>query len=315
MLFFTCALYKKYYGGMTMKKSTNFKSLLFLLLLFSLGFSFQYPANAAEDSSWIKGVNVPAIWYDTQSYAALDKIKSETFNTVRLVWNTSGSATRLDQFLTKCDNLGLKPIVELHDATGGSTTSTLNTCVNYWVSSSILTVMKNHPKAWLNIANEWGPANSTVWRDGYISAISKIRTAGYTGTIIIDSGGWGQDSNDILNYAKAVYNSNSNTNVIFSIHMYGSWNSTSAVDSFLSSCKSNNIPIIVGEFGYNYNSGNNNLSCTVDALHLMNYCKTNGIGFIPWSWSGNDSSNSWLDMTNSFGSYTAWGNLVRNNMW
>ncbi|WP_297418930.1 cellulase family glycosylhydrolase [Clostridium sp.] len=298
-----------------MIKKSKFKLMVSLLLLSSSIFTFQAPASAAEDSSWIRGANVPAIWYDSQSYSALDKIKSETFNTVRLVWSTSGSASRLNDFLTKCDNLGLKPIVELHDATGGSTTDSLNTCVNYWVSSSVLTVMKNHPKAWMNIANEWGPSNSTVWRDGYKSAINKIRTAGYTGTLVIDAGGWGQDSSDILNYASDVYNCNTNKNVIFSIHMYGSWNNDLDIDSFLSSCKSKGIPIIVGEFGYNYNSGNNNLGCKVDVAHLISYCKSNGIGFVAWSWSGNDSSNSWLDMTSSWGNYTWWGQYVRDNMW
>jgi len=298
-----------------MKKLITFKFMLSLLLLFSLSFIVQVSANAAEDSSWIRGTNVPAIWYDSQSYSALDKIKNDGFNTVRLVWDTSGSTKRLDEYLTKCDKLQLKPIIELHDATGGSTTSSLDTCVKYWTRSDILSTMYNHPKAWLNIANEWGPANSTVWRDGYKSAISSIRTAGYTGTIVIDSGGWGQDSDDILKYAKEVYNSNTNKNVIFSIHMYGSWNNNSNIDSFLGNCKKNGIPIIVGEFGYNYNNGNNNLSCTVDAYHLINYCKTNKIGFIAWSWSGNNNENLWLDMTNSFGDYTTWGNLMKSNMW
>lgn len=298
-----------------MIKKSKFKLMLSLLLLSASMFTFQTQASAAEDSSWIRGTNVPAIWYDSQSYSSLNKINSEGFNTVRLVWSTSGSTSRLNDYLTKCDNLNLKAIVELHDATGGTTTDSLNTCVNYWVRSDVLTVMKNHPKAWLNIANEWGPANSSVWRDGYKSSISKIRTAGYTGTIVIDAGGWGQDSSDILNYALDVYNSNTNKNVIFSIHMYGSWNSNSDIDSFLSSCKSKGIPIIVGEFGYNYNSGNNNLGCKVDVSHLLSYCKQNKIGFIAWSWAGNDSANSWLDMTNSWGSYTWWGQYVKDNMW
>ncbi|OOM09216.1 cellulase family glycosylhydrolase [Clostridium saccharobutylicum] len=298
-----------------MKKIINFKILLSSLLLFFLGCVFQIPANAAEDSSWIRGANVPAIWYDSQSYSALDKVASDKFNTVRLVWDTSGSASRLDEFLTKCDNLKLKPIVELHDATGGAKTDTLNTCVNYWVRSDILSVMHNHPKAWLNVANEWGPANSTVWRDGYKEAVSRIRTAGYTGTIMIDAGGWGQDSNDILKYAKDIYNCNTNKNVIFSIHMYGSWNNDSDIDSFLSSCKSKGIPIIVGEFGYNYNNGSNNLGCKVDVAHLISYCKQNKIGFIAWSWSGNDSDNAWLDMTDNWGTYTWWGKYVTDNMW
>ena len=300
---------------MIKRSKSKLKLMVSLLLLSASIFTFQTPASAAEDSSWIRGTNVPAIWYDSQSYSALDKIDSDGFNTVRLVWSTNGSTSRLNDYLTKCDNLGLKAIVELHDATGGTTTDSLNTCVNYWVRSDVLTVMKNHPKAWLNIANEWGPANSTVWRDGYKSAISKIRTAGYTGTIVIDAGGWGQDKNDILNYALDVYNSNTNKNVIFSIHMYGSWNNNSDIDSFLSSCKSKGIPIIIGEFGYNYNSGNNNLGCKVDVAHLLSYCKQNKIGFLAWSWAGNDSANAWLDMTNNWGSYTWWGQYIKDNMW
>jgi mannan endo-1,4-beta-mannosidase len=296
-----------------MKKLFKANCLVLLLSLFTI--LAPQPVHAAEDSSWIRGTNVPAIWYDSQSYSALDTIKNQGFNTVRIVWTTSGSASRLNDYLTKCDTLGIKPIVELHDATGGTTTSSLDTCINYWVRSDILSVMYNHPKAWLNIANEWGPANSTVWRDGYKNAISKIRTAGYTGTIVIDSGGWGQDSSDILNYATDVYNSNTNKNVIFSVHMYGSWNNNSDIDSFLSSCKSKGIPIIVGEFGYNYNNGNNNLGCKVDVAHLISYCKQNKIGFLAWSWTGNDSVNAWLDMTNNWGSYTWWGQYVHDNMW
>lgn len=270
---------------------------------------------AAEDSSWIRGTNVPAAWYDSQSYSSLDKIKKETFNTVRIVWETKDSASRLNEYLTKCDELNLKPIVELHDATGGNDTTSLNKCLNYWLRSDVMSVMKKHPKAWLNIANEWGPENSTVWRDGYKSAISKLRSAGFNGTIVVDSGGWGQDSEDILKYAKDIYNVNSNKNVIFSIHMYGSWNDNNKVDSFLNSCKKKGIPIIIGEFGYNSDNGNNNLGCKVDVAHLLSYCKANKIGFLAWSWAGNNSENAWLDMTNNWGSYTWWGKYVRNNMW
>ncbi|MDS0527237.1 glycoside hydrolase family 5 protein [Clostridium sp. SHJSY1] len=272
-------------------------------------------SHATEDSSWIRGVNVPAAWYDSQSYSSLDKIKSETFNSVRIVWETKGSTSRLDEYLTKCDKLNLKPIVELHDATGGMDTTSLKKCLDYWLRSDVMNVMKKHPSAWLNIANEWGPENSTVWRDGYKDSVSKLRSSGFGGTIVIDSGGWGQDSQDILKYAKDIYNVNSNKNVIFSIHMYGSWNDNSKIDSFLSSCKNKEIPIIIGEFGYNSNNGNNNLGCKVDVAHLISYCKANKIGFLAWSWTGNDSANAWLDMTSNWTNYTWWGKYVHDNMW
>jgi mannan endo-1,4-beta-mannosidase len=299
-------------------KTIKNRICLALLLVFALmicSIPGRQTVLAAESTSWIRGTNLPAIWYDTQSYNALTNIKNGGFNTVRIVWQTNGTASRLNEFLNRCDQLSLKPIVELHDATGGTTTSSLNTCVNYWTRSDVITVMKNHPTAWLNIANEWGPESSTVWRDGYISAVKSIRNAGFGGAIIIDAGGWGQDQNDILWYASDVMKADTKGNCIFSIHMYGAWNDNSKIDNFLSTCKSYGIPIIVGEFGYNYNSGNNNLGCKVDVAHLISYCKSNNIGFIAWSWSGNDSANSWLDMTTNFGSYTWWGNYIKNNMW
>lgn len=177
-----------------------------------------------------------------------------------------------------------------------------------------MNVIKNHPTAWLNIANEWGPANNTIWRDAYKNAISKLRSKGFTGTIVIDSGGYGQDDQDILKYAKEVYNCDDNKNVIFSVHMYGRWNDNLKIQSFLENCKKNDIPIIIGEFGYNSNDGNNNLRCKLNVAYLLDYCKKNDIGFIAWSWFGNNDSNAWLDMVDAFGNYTWFGKFVIDNM-
>ncbi|WP_176714168.1 cellulase family glycosylhydrolase [Orenia metallireducens] len=273
------------------------------------------PVMAAETTSWIRGVNLPAIWYDSQSYSALTDIANAGFNTVRIVWQTDGSASRLNDFLNKCDNLSLKPIVELHDFTGGTSSSDISTAVDYWLRSDVFSVIQNHPSVWINIANEWGPSGSTVWRDAYINAVTRLRNAGYGGAIVIDSGGWGQDANDILWYAWDIINADPNQNTIFTIHMYGSWNNNSDIANFLGQCIDWNIPIIIGEFGYNYNNGDNNLGSQVDAAYLIQYCKDNSIGFIPWSWSGNNSENAWLDMTTDFGSYTWWGNFIVDNMW
>lgn len=274
-------------------------------------------AATTVSSSSIRGVSVPSIWYDTQSFDALTTIKNDSFNSVRIVWNTSGSPSRLQQIVDKCVSLSLKPIIELHDATGGNDTTSLNNCVNYWVRSDVKSVLNSSNTIWVNVANEWGPSNSTVWRDGYKSAISTMRTAGITNVIVIDSGGWGQDNNDILNYANDVMNSNSNKNVMFSVHMYGAWNDNNKIDSFLTSCQSKGIPIMVGEFGYNYNNGDNNLNCKVDVAHLISKCKSLGIGFMAWSWTGNDAANAWLDMTSSsdWKTLTWWGNYIVSNMW
>lgn len=73
----------------------------------------------------------------------------------------------------------------------------------------------------LNVSNEWGPSNSTVWRDTYITAIASLRAAGYTCPILIDSGGSGQDIADLVTYAPAVLASDPQKNIVFAYHLYG----------------------------------------------------------------------------------------------
>ncbi len=80
----------------------------------------------------------------------------------------------------------------------------------------------------LNIANEWGPPDSTVWRDAYIGAISRLRAAGYRGTILIDSGGCGQDMQDLDKYSQAVFEADPQRNVMFAVHLYNQTNGYSA---------------------------------------------------------------------------------------
>lgn len=291
------------------------KKLLLSLGLLCCCCCFSFPANAVENSSYIRGTNVPAIWYNQKSFSSLQTIKNESFNTVRIVWDTTGSVEGLNAYLNECERLKLKPIVELHDATGGTTNDSLNKCLNYWLRDDVMNVVKSHKTAWLNVANEWGPENNSLWRDSYKNAIQKIRSKGYTNPIIVDAAGWGQDSNCITKYGKEVFNSDPLKNTIFSIHMYGSWNDNGKIKSFFEECKRQGLPVIVGEFGYNSDNGNNNLGCKVDVDFLIKYCKENKIGFLAWSWFGNDNANAWLDMRDSNDNYTWWGKYVKNNMW
>lgn len=279
-------------------------------ILVSLAVLIPANAPAVPSSSGIVGVNNPHIWFDSQAYTALDKIRSNGFNTVRIVWSTSGSGARLKQIIDRCKALGLKPIPELHDVTGGNSASDIDRMVTYWINNKGYIASD----VWINIANEWGPSNSTTWRDAYINGIKRMRNAGMNHVVVVDSGGWGQDENDIRNYAKAIMNGVPNgwSNIMFSIHMYGSWNDSNKIWNFLYWCKTNGVPIMVGEFGYNYNNGNNNLGCKVNAKAVTDYSWGNNNGFIGWSWCGNDSSNAWLNMTNDWSNLNTWGKLARS---
>ncbi len=111
--------------------------------------------------------------------------------------------------------------------TCASDTASIQAIVATWVAQAPQWTTLNSSLI-INVANEWGPPGSTVWRDTYISAIASLRSAGYTGPILIDSGGCGQDDSDLVQYSQAVFNSDPERNVIFSEHLYGDTNDFSA---------------------------------------------------------------------------------------
>ncbi|MGO4547049.1 cellulase family glycosylhydrolase [Paenibacillus sp. 2TAB23] len=264
----------------------------------------------------IRGVNNPHAWFDTQAYNALSTISSKKVNAVRIVWSTSGSASRLQQIIDRCKELGMIAIVELHDVTGSNSASGLNDMANYFASSAVKSILTSNEKYVLvNIANEWGDhsLSDIAWRDAYKTAISTIRNAGIHNTIIVDGSGWGQNASPIKAYGNALLAHDPDHNIMFSIHMYGSWNDSSKIGTELQAIKNLGLAVMIGEFGYNYNNGNNNLGSQVNAQEIMNQSQAKGIGYMAWSWTGNDSGNAWLDMTTSdWQTLTTWGNLIIN---
>jgi len=106
--------------------------------------------------------------------------------------------------------------------------------------------------------------------------------------------------------AASVFASDTQHNTIFSVHMYSVFNSASTVTSYIDTFKNANLPLVVGEFGISL------AGQPVDYADIMSYTRTNGVGWMAWSWSGNGSSDAALDMVNGFNanSPTTWGNIV-----
>jgi mannan endo-1,4-beta-mannosidase len=153
----------------------------------------------------------------------------------------------------------------------------------------------------LNIANEWGPSNSEVWRDSYISAIASLRTAGYLSPILVDSGGCGQDPADILKYAAEVYNSDPQKNVIFSYHDYSPVSSLNYFPQF-AQLASRGVMVIIGEFGPGRNIGPSPTLLT--PAQVITTAEANGLGWLAWAWDDNNlangaSDNNWFSMTHA----------------
>ncbi|HAV60921.1 MAG TPA: hypothetical protein DCY13_00965, partial [Verrucomicrobiales bacterium] len=225
------------------------------------------------------------------------------------------------------------PMLEFHGVTGSNSRSELERAVNYWTRSDIR-AMVNQYKQYiiLNIANEWGGStlSDADWKNEYKESLTTLRNySEYRDLlIVIDSNEWAQDPAPVKTYGQEILNHDAArrsahggpnaANVAFGIHMYGRWDSSNPskfhVSNELATFKNTcNFPIIVGEFGYNHNNGNNNLGCTVSHTEVMSACQTRGYGYMAWSTDGNDSANSWLDMMDNWSTWTWWGLQVRDN--
>jgi mannan endo-1,4-beta-mannosidase len=96
-------------------------------------------------------------------------------------------------------------------------------------------------------------------------------------------------------------------NTVFSIHMYGVFDTAAEVTAYLDSFRSRGLPIIVGEFGHDHSDGN------PDENAIMAHAQTHGIGYIGWSWSGNGGGVEYLDMVANFSTtLTSWGERIFN---
>ncbi|MFW6725011.1 glycoside hydrolase family 5 protein, partial [Streptomyces sp. MAR4 CNY-716] len=264
----------------------------------------------------MRGVSHAHTWYPNQT-GSIGDIKDKKANTVRVVLSsgdrwTKNSASDVANVISECKQNRLICVLEVHDTTGygedGAAVS-LDKAVDYWTSiKSVLDGQENY--VIINIGNEpWGNNNYGGWTSATKNAIGEMRSAGFDHALMVDAPNWGQDwSGTMRSNASSVFSSDPDRNTIFSIHMYGVYDTSSEVQSYLNSFVSAGLPIVVGEFGDNHGDGNPN----EDAI--MSTAQSLRLGYIGWSWSGNGSGVEYLDMVNGFNpnSLTNWGQRIFN---
>jgi mannan endo-1,4-beta-mannosidase len=247
-----------------------------------------YDPNGVEFN--VRGVNI--CHWDS----VLSGVPASGSNTERWAIDFTKPATTNVAIIQKgAINNHLVPIVGNWKGTCSDSAAVLESIVDTWVEQA---------SAWktldsymiLNIANEWGPSNSTVWRDSYITAIQRLRAAGYTSTISITSGGCGQDVNNITKYAQAVFDSDPQKNIVFDYHAYGGTTSANIATNF-AAMKNTGLPIMIGEFGPGRNIGPS--PTLVTPGEVMTEADKNGFGMLAWAWDDHDGSNDdyWFQMS------------------
>jgi mannan endo-1,4-beta-mannosidase len=234
-------------------------------------------------------------------------------NSVRITWNTTGSAAKLDAVMKNTIASQMIPMVVLNDATGDL--SKLGAEVDYWVKADVVAAIKKYEdKTLINIGNEVGDGKVTqsAFTTAYTDAITRMRTAGIHTPLVIDGSSWGQDIDMLQATGPGLLTADPDHNLIFSVHMY--WNDANGtrVMSEISQSVTANLPLIVGEFAQHAVSGCS--SAPFAYKTLLSVAKTSEIGFLPWSWGGvtNCKADQPFDMTTdgTFATLQGWGKEV-----
>ncbi|USB35073.1 glycoside hydrolase family 5 protein [Paenibacillus sp. YPG26] len=261
----------------------------------------------------MRGVNHAHSWYKNDLYTAIPAIARTGANTVRIVLSNGSQYTKDDlnsvkNIISLVSQFKMVAVLEVHDATGKDDTASLDNAVNYWISIKDALIGKED-RVIVNIANEWyGSWNGSGWANGYKAAIPKLRNAGIKNTLMVDCAGWGQYPQSIVDYGTSVFAADTLKNTIFSIHMYEyAGKDAATVKANMENVLAKGLVLIIGEFG-GYHQG-----ADVDETAIMKYGQEKGVGWLAWSWYGNSSDLSYLDLaTGPAGSLTSWGNTVVN---
>ncbi|RXK85515.1 glycoside hydrolase family 5 protein [Filimonas effusa] len=235
----------------------------------------------------LNGVNLQPSYYNNGNPVidwALMKQQTK-IKTVRIEIEP-GFETQAKNWISGAVSNGFAVIATYHKYTvlGSDNVSDLNAAANWWLAN--YAQLSKAGAFTINLINEWGSHNlsANAYASAYNTAIETVRKV-YSGKIIIDIPGWGQETAVAAAAAKG-YNGGikiKDTNYILSAHIYpGAWNqaknryvNTSDIDDLISA----GVPCMIGEFGNAGGSGAN-WSAIVD------YAKTKGLAVLGWCWNG-----------------------------
>lgn len=248
------------------------------------------PVSTESTAGFGNGVNLQPSYYNggNPNFGWSLMKQQSKIKTVRIEIEP-GYVTQAKSWISQARSNGYAVIATYHKASvlGSDNTAELNVAANWWVSN--YATLAASGSFTINLMNEWGSHNLTAnaYASAYNNAIGIVRRV-YSGPIIIDASGWGQETAIAAAAAKGTNGTKiTDGNYILSVHIYpGSWNqakgryvNTSDIDDMASSGR----PCMIGEFGNSGGSGAN-WSAIVD------YARNKGWTVLAWAWNGDGGS-------------------------
>ncbi|MBC8053653.1 MAG: glycoside hydrolase [Sphingobacteriaceae bacterium] len=237
---------------------------------------FLYGHGVNLQPSYYNNGNVNFGWSLMKSYTKIKTVRIEV---------EPDKVNQAKSWISQANANGYAVIVTYHrvGTMGSDNTAYLNDAANWWRT--------NYATLWasgrftINLMNEWGSHNisSNAYASAYNSAISTVRQV-YSGAIIIDIPGWGQETRTAADAVKGTNGTRINdANIILSAHIYpNGWNqgrNRTLANADLDEMGSAGRACMIGEFG-NQPSGSANWS------GLVNHAKSKGWTVLGWAWNG-----------------------------
>jgi mannan endo-1,4-beta-mannosidase len=309
---------------MKIKSNLLFVCCILLLVFVTAGISangFSVSGSRLIDSNGNpflpRGSSLTESWHHLAELVYRDDIKALGANCLRYVCSTGArweetEAGIISLIISMCLDSHIIGIIEIHDTTGygeDPEAISLSEAVDYWESvkprlegkeAFIIICMGNSP---------YGSINPENWVSDMGNAISRMRSAGFKHTLMIDAPNWGQDTQHIMrDNAAALLEADPEKNLIFSVNIYDAYGSPAVIRDYLDYYIENNLPVIVGEFGPEYEGTD------IDEDTVFSICRQNDIGYLGWLWCGNDPEYAYLDQVADWDveRLTPWGDRLFN---
>jgi len=231
----------------------------------------------------------------------IDEIADSGANTVRLQLRRDTSARQLAAALDRIVARNMVAVVMYweDDVTCKAGSSGLRTAMKRWTDTwrEVLSDPRYRAHLVLNIANEWGEADAgDSFGNTYRAAVVQLRAAGYEFPLMIDAAHCGQDYSVFANGGAArIAAVDRYRNLIFSTHAYWRYQTHKAIDDAVAAVRDQRLAFVWGEFGQAAFQAD--IGQATDHSYLIGRAEATGVGYIAWSWYGNDARA--LDMRDS----------------
>jgi mannan endo-1,4-beta-mannosidase len=283
----------------------------------------------------MRGVNLPVYksGYADDLDAVAAAIARTKSNAVRLEWwavpspgTTEYTLANFDRAIQKFYDLGIIPVVELHDLTfqyghdaklgplsdGNDRAIFANTITAFWTRADILAILLKHQDHLvINLANEWGSSDysdgtptTTNFVQNYTDAIMAMRSAGIVAPLMVDAPK-GFEYPFLFEHGQALLAADPLHNTLLSIHTY--WAASAfaddTVNTILDDIMNSGLPIVLGEV-----SSNAYTDIPCDVVHYANLfsrANANAIGYLFWAWYEDGTCGQLMNITVGSSGYDA----------